>query len=177
MPRFFFHLRGPHKNLVDCEGMMLRDLDAARGEATKAVQDFFQPATGRVETEWEGWRIEVSDQRGRCVYAMAFADATAPRPGPNEPSPERAAPTVVYLDIARAKRELSSLERQMRTLVRRASELVDRTRSQAKSLKELALQTQDLRQESQELLDRSRRQRSLGFMPLPHDRARVELHP
>ena len=161
MPRFFFHLRSPQKNLVDCEGMMLRDLEDARAEATNAVGDFFQPATGRVEAEWEGWRIEVSDQRGRCVYAMAFVDAAAPEPG--FPSPERAAP-VIHLDIARAKRELSSLEKQMRGLVRRASELVGRTRSQARSLSELAQHTQQLRDESRALLARSRQQSSLGFM-------------
>jgi hypothetical protein len=163
MPRFFFHLRSPQKNLVDCEGMMLRHLEEARGEATKAVQDFFQPATGRVQAEWEDWRIEVSDQRGRCVYAMAFADAAAPTRDPIE-SPLEQGPPVIYLDIARARREFSSLEQQMRSLVRRASELVACTHSEARTLKELASQTEELRQASQELLDRSRRQSALGFM-------------
>src|SRR5262245_35055384 len=169
MPRFFFHLRSTQKNLVDCEGMMLADLDAARTEATKAVQNFFQPATGRVQAEWEDWRIEVSDQRGRCMFAMAFADAATPALGLGDARPERVTPVVVHLDIARAKRELSSLEKQMRSLVRRASELVGLARSQAGTLLELGQQTQQLRQASQALLDRSRQQSSLGFMYLPHD--------
>ena len=92
MPRFFFHLRSPQKYLVDCEGMMLRDLEAARAEATKAVEDFLQPATGRVHAEWQDWRIEVSDQRGRCVFAMAFADAAGSATDVAQQLAERVAP-------------------------------------------------------------------------------------
>lgn len=168
MPRFFFHLRSPQKNLVDCEGMLLGEVQAARAEATKTVQDFFQPAIGRVQAEWEDSRIEVSDQRGRCVFALAFADAAAPRQNLME-RPERFAPVVIDLDIARIKRESSSLEKQMCSLVRRASELAGRTRLDAKTLSELCQQTQELRQVSMALLDLSRKQNSLGFMSFADD--------
>jgi hypothetical protein len=168
MPRFFFHLRSPQKNLVDCEGMMLGDVQAARSEATKAVDDFFQPVIGRVQAEWEDWRFEVSDQRGRCVFALAFADAAAPRQDLME-RPELFAPVVIDLDIARIRRELSSLEKQTRGLVRRASELVGRARLDAKTLSELCQQTQELRQVSMALLDLSRKQSSLGFMSFADD--------
>src|SRR3954447_646891 len=169
MPRFFFHLRSPQKNLADCEGMMLRDVDAAREEAGKAVQNFFQPATGCVQAEWENWRIEVSDESGRCLFAMAFADAATPALSREDPLPERGAPVVVHLDIARAKRELSSLEKQMKSLIRRTSELVGCARSQARTLSELGQQTQQLREASKALLDRSRKQSSLGFAYLAGD--------
>jgi hypothetical protein len=170
MPRFFFHLRSPYKSLIDCEGMMLRDVEAARGEATKAVQNFFQPSTGGVQVEWEDWRIEVSDQRGRCVFAMAFADAAPPAPSQGDPLPERGAPVVVHLDIARAKRELSSLEKQMRTLIRRASALVGCTRSQSQNLVDLLKEAQGLRETSRALLDRSRQQSLLDTMSLAKER-------
>src|SRR5919198_5734869 len=142
MPRFFFHLRSPQKSLVDCEGMVLVDAEAARQEAARAVQNFFQPAAGRVHAEWEEWSIDVSDQRGRRLCSVAFADAAEPLPVASvEQVNGHASRSVVYLDIARAKREFSSLEDRMRKLVRRTSTLVERTRSEARHLYELVQQT------------------------------------
>src|SRR5215216_396555 len=100
MPRFFFHLRNTEKSLLDCEGMLLADAEAARQEATLAVQDFFQPAAGRVDPEWEDWSVDVRDQRGRCVCSRPFADAEQPVASPTRAG-EPASPRIVYLDVAR----------------------------------------------------------------------------
>src|SRR5215217_4419617 len=103
MPRFFFHLRNTEKSLLDCEGMLLADAEAARQEATLAVQDFFQRAAGRVDPEWEDWSVDVRDQRGRCVCSRPFADAEQVASAARADGP--ASPRIIYLDITRAKRE------------------------------------------------------------------------
>lgn len=179
MPRFYFNLHSLQKSLIDCEGMILPDVEGACNEARKAVQNFFQPATGRVQNGWEDWRMNVSDQRGRCVFSMAFADAGASAPSPVERRPEPLSPVVVHLDIARAKRQLASVEEEMRTLVRRTSCLVEFTRSQASSLAHLLEDTRELCRTSQALLERSRQQTLLDdIYPVdqPHVGDRARLH-
>jgi hypothetical protein len=158
MPRFFFHLRNAHKSLLDCDGMVLADAQAAQEEAVLAVQDFFQPATGRVSPEWEHWSVDVRDERGRCVFSASFADAAELEVEPPPRASAHKSPSVVYLDIVRAKREFSALENQFRRLRRHTSMLVDRNRYEANALYHLLQVAQEVRLRSRELLERSRRQ-------------------
>lgn len=69
-----------------------------------------------------------------------------------------ASPSVVYLDIVRAKREFSALENQVRRLRRHTSVLVDRNRYEANVLYHLLQAAQEVRLRSRELLERSRSQ-------------------
>jgi hypothetical protein len=159
MPRFFFHLRHARKSLLDCDGMVLADAAAARQEAVLAVQDFFQPATGRVPPDWEDWSVDVRDERGRCVFSAAFADAAElEQVAPPARVDAHASPNVVYLDIVRAKREFSALENQVRRLLRHTSVLVDRNRYEANVLYHLLQAALEVRLRSRELLERSRSQ-------------------
>jgi hypothetical protein len=158
MPRFFFHLRNARKSLLDCDGMMLADAAAARREAVSAVRDFFQPATGRVPPDWEHWSFDVRDERGRCVCSASFADAAELEAASPTLADSSAAPSIVYLDIVRAKREFSALEDRVRRLLRRTSLLVDRNRYEANALYHLLQAAQEVRLRSRELLERSRSQ-------------------
>jgi hypothetical protein len=162
MPRFFFHLRNARRSLLDCDGMVLADAAAARQEAVLAVQDFFQPATGRVPPDWEHWSVDVRDERGRCVFSLPFAGAAGLEPDSPSTNAQRAHPSIVYLDIERAKREFTSLENQTRSLVRRTSMLVDRNRYEAKRLYHLMQAAVEVQQQSQQLLARSRSQTPVG---------------
>jgi len=163
MPRFYFHLRAANKSLMDCEGSVLPDADAARAEALATVRDFFQPATG-VDPDWEGWSMEACDERGRRVFAMAFADA-AKLEALDAPAAvaARATPSIVFLDFERARREFRSTERRTRDLVHRALMLAERNRYEAKGLYGLVKSAQSGRARANELLERSRRQSSLSY--------------
>jgi len=159
MPRFFFHLRAARKTLMDCEGVALPDAAAAREQARLTVRDFFQPALGQVHPDWEGWSMEVVDERGRRVFAMAFADAAEI----DQPlrAPVQAPPKVVSLTRERTKRELAALENQTRDLVRHTSALVAQNRYEAKSLYGLMVEARDARDRARQTLERSRRQNAL----------------
>jgi hypothetical protein len=116
----------PIKPCMTATLMMLADPEAACEEARQTVRDFFQPATGRVAPQWEGWSLEVRDGRGRCILLLPFAAA----PDLHELAPEATQPAasanVVHLEAARVRRELASLKAQMRDILRRTALLVDR---------------------------------------------------
>jgi len=163
MPRFYFHLRAADKSLMDCEGRVLPDVAAAREEALATVRDFFQPAIGHVHPEWEGWSIDACDERGRRVFAVAFADAPQLQALETQTSvAARPAPSIVFLDIERARREFSVTERRTRHLVHRALMLAERNHYEAKNLYLLMKSAERGRTRASELLQRSRRQSSLS---------------
>jgi len=161
MPRYFFHLCSTEKRLQDCEGLKLPGHDAARQEARQVAQDFWQPARGCVAPEWDGWSIEVRDERGRCVFRLPLAEAPL-REQVSAPSGDRqqTESQVVHLDLERAKREFVAIENQSRELVRRVKTLADRNRYEAKNLYSLTQSLQENRRQVQELLARSRDQRA-----------------
>ncbi len=162
MPRYFFHLRNAEKALLDCDGMVLADGETACAEARHTVRDFFQPSSGRVAPEWEGWSLEVRDERGRCILLLPFAAA----PELHELAPEAIHPpapaNVVHLDVARVRRELASLEAQMREVVRRTAALVDRNRYEAKTLYHMIQEAGETRLLAAQIVARSRQQTASG---------------
>jgi hypothetical protein len=161
MPRFYFHLRSAHKTLPDCEGALIADSEGARRQAQLSVRDFLEPTTGRVPAEWEDWRIDICDERGRWVFSIAFSDAAAL--GQCDDIGATAvpvAPRVVYLEVERAKRELAAVEAQIRRAMRRITVLVECTRHQADGLCHIIKDVEETRQASRQLVQRSRAQRS-----------------
>jgi hypothetical protein len=162
MPRYFFHLRSDHKSLLDCHGTGFPGPEAACKEARRTVQDFFQPWTGRVAPEWQGWSLEVCDERGRGIFLMAFADAARLQETAGEPAHRHASSNVVHLDVERIKRELASAERQTCELVRRTKMLVDQNRYEAKNLHHLMDSAAEAQRRARELVARSRQQTASG---------------
>ena len=182
VPRFFFHLRRDHRTLADCEGIVVASADAAHRQALATLRDFVQPSTGRVPLEWEGWLMQIADERGRCLFSIPFAEApelaaaeAAELAAHEQPPPrgERASSRVVYLDIERARREFSSVEGEVRRHIHHTTMLVDRTRSQTESLRAMLQATAEVRQQSLELLTRSRSQSSIGDWCWAHAAAKV----
>jgi hypothetical protein len=162
MPRFFFHLRCAHKTLADCEGIVVANADAAYRQALATLRDFVQPSTGRVPPEWDGWLMQIADERGRCLFSIPFAEAPELAAREQPPRDERPSSRVVYLDIERARREFSSVESEVRRHIHRTAMLVHRTHSETKSLQAMLQAAAEVRQQSQELLTRSRSQPSIG---------------
>jgi hypothetical protein len=166
MQRYFFHLRCGEKSLQDCDGMMLPGPEAACQEAKLTVLDFVQPSTGQVAPDWEGWSIEVRDERGRCTFLAPFAAKSIEvDPDVTEQGPSA---DVISLDFVRAKREFASVEKQNHELVRRASMLADQNRYEAKNLFHLLQTAQEASLRSAEILARSRQQAAWGDWSSPH---------
>ena len=159
MPRYFFHFRSNDKSLLDCQGLRLAGADAARQEAVRTARDFWQSSAGRVAPEWEGWWIEVRDERGRRVCFLPLAEVPSCEHG-EEAKNEPGGPRVVNLDLERAKREFTAVENEARDLFRRTAMLIDRNRYEAKGLYVITRAIEQSRQDTQQLLARSRDQRA-----------------
>ena len=73
MPRFFFHIQD-HALVRDDEGMELPDAEAARAEAMRGIRAMIcdQVLQGRLALHH---RVEIEDDTGAKVAALAFADA------------------------------------------------------------------------------------------------------
>lgn len=78
MPRYFFHVYDDAV-LHDEDGLVLADAEAARKQALAAARAMIcdQVRNGRLALHH---RIEVEDERGEPVLALAFADAVKIEP-------------------------------------------------------------------------------------------------
>jgi hypothetical protein len=161
MPRYYFHVRNPVKRMVDCEGVVLADNEAARAKAELAVQDFFRPSLNAVEPEWADCTLEVRDARGCRVADIAFADAAklAAQRGAL-PDAQLAVAQVVHLDFERARREFAALERRARELLGQTHKLVTQQRDAAQHLSNELQAMQELRKSSLQIVARARAQSS-----------------
>src|SRR5262249_11674450 len=100
-----------------------------------------------------------ADERGRSVFTISFAEAAERAWREQLPKTEEPPSTrVTYLDIERAKRELLSVEHEVRERIHDTSRLVGHTRNQADDMRNLLRSTADIRERSRELLERSRSQ-------------------
>jgi hypothetical protein len=159
MPRYFFHLEGVERSLADRDGMILSGPEAARGEAIRAAQDFFHPALGCVDPTWKGWSIDVRGERGDRIVLVSLAQAGEPQ-RTHAPQAGRPTSSVVYLDAVRVQRELSSIARRTRDLLRRSSALMDNSRYRSNELYYARQELRDSRLQAQKLLRRSQLQSS-----------------
>jgi hypothetical protein len=163
MPRYFFHLCSADQSLPDYQGITLAGSEAACREASRTVQDFCQPSSGRLSPQWEGWSVEVRDERGRAVISMAFADGPKLRQVEAEWFRDAVVlPNVVNLGLERAKRQFASVEHERNEVVRRTRMLTDHTRYETRKLEHLMQTAVKAGEDSVRLVARSRRQRAPG---------------
>ena len=82
MPRYFFHLRGQGKEVIDPSGADLRDPDQAWEAAWAAARDLMQtePEAG---VNWLTCSFEVTDAAGEVVFELLFSEVVTVSPGPN----------------------------------------------------------------------------------------------
>jgi Domain of unknown function (DUF6894) len=157
MPRFFFHLRKRDCELTDPVGVVLSDVTTARAQAIKSVRDFFQPFRGSVDPEWKNWSLAVSDDQGRCVFAMDFAAASAMQPD-DAPATTSAGSQIVRLDLERMRRKLSGLMNHIQELFDRKAVLVDQSRYEIANLRRQLKVSEIVRDQARDVLMRSRQQ-------------------
>jgi hypothetical protein len=74
MPQFYFHIREQGQLIPDEDGMMLRDLEAARQEALKSCLDLVR---NRLHHRVDELRIEIADGGGKVIESVNVRDQVA----------------------------------------------------------------------------------------------------
>ena len=82
MPRYFFHLRGPHQGqyVPDESGHFLPDTASAKLAAAETVRQLLRtnPYMG-----WESWNFDVVDEEGQLALILPFAQRSAVQTKPS----------------------------------------------------------------------------------------------
>ena len=73
VPRFYFHIRDNEKVIVDEEGMVLRDVNAAVREAEASAVDMLADAAGE-EAGIAHQVIEVVNRQGKLLASVSMRD-------------------------------------------------------------------------------------------------------
>lgn len=71
MPRYFFNVMNDVKTR-DFDGIDLPDLDAARGEAQKDIEEILDTHFESIGGDWTKWSIEICDGDGALLLVVPF---------------------------------------------------------------------------------------------------------
>jgi len=71
MPRYFFNVMN-HVKTQDFDGVELPDLDAARGEALKDIDEIKETHFESIGNDWTRWSMEICDSDGALLLVVPF---------------------------------------------------------------------------------------------------------
>ena len=69
MPRYFFHLKVASGTVVDDEGLVLHDIDRARFEILRIVDEILSER-GFEQIQLGGQSLEIADETGETVLSL-----------------------------------------------------------------------------------------------------------
>ena len=72
MPRYFFNVMNDVKT-QDFDGVELADLEAARGEAQKDIDEILESHFASIGSNWTKWSIEICDDDGALLLVVPFS--------------------------------------------------------------------------------------------------------
>ena len=72
-PRFYFHLNNGEDMIRDEDGILVSDADAALIAAMEVIQDF-RAEDAVSAAEWQGWRLEITNEAGRVIESLSLDD-------------------------------------------------------------------------------------------------------
>jgi hypothetical protein len=72
MPRYFFNVMNDIKT-QDFDGVELFDLEAARGEAQKDIEEIKEAHFSSLSRDWSRWSIEICDLNGALLLVVPFS--------------------------------------------------------------------------------------------------------
>jgi hypothetical protein len=76
MPRYLLHVYNSHGAAEDDEGLTADSLSEAREVAIKGIRSLLAAEAANGEINFKG-RIEISDEAGKVLLAVPFAEAVA----------------------------------------------------------------------------------------------------
>jgi hypothetical protein len=71
--RFYFHLNNGEDVIHDEEGVLVLDADAALIAAMAVIQEL-RAEDAMSAAEWQGWRLEITDEVGRVIESLSLDD-------------------------------------------------------------------------------------------------------
>ena len=71
--RFYFHLNNGEDVIRDEEGILVSDADAALIAAMEVIQEL-RAEDAVSATEWQGWRLEITNEAGRIIESFSLDD-------------------------------------------------------------------------------------------------------
>jgi hypothetical protein len=71
--RFYFHLNNGEDVIRDEEGILVSDIDAALIAAMEVIQEL-RAEDAVSAAEWQGWRLEITDEAGRVIESLSLDD-------------------------------------------------------------------------------------------------------
>jgi uncharacterized protein DUF6894 len=78
MPRYFFHLHCPEKDVTDATGAELRDPDQAWEAARETARDLMK-TEAHANMTWLTCHFEVTDEAGEIIFELPFAECVEMR--------------------------------------------------------------------------------------------------
>jgi uncharacterized protein DUF6894 len=72
MPRYFFNVMN-HVKTRDFDGIILPNLEAAKGEAEKDIVDIKESHFNLLSDAWSKWSIEICDHEGVLLLVVPFS--------------------------------------------------------------------------------------------------------
>jgi hypothetical protein len=77
--RFYFHLNNGDDVIRDEDGILVSDVDAALITAMEVIQEL--RAEDEVSAaEWQGWRLEITDEAGQVIESLSLDDPLSTKP-------------------------------------------------------------------------------------------------
>jgi hypothetical protein len=70
---FYFHLNNGEDVIHDEESVLVSNADAALIAAMAVIQEFRAEDTMSA-AEWQGWRLEMTDEAGRVIESLSLDD-------------------------------------------------------------------------------------------------------
>jgi hypothetical protein len=80
--RFYFHLNNGEDVIRDEEGILVSDADAALIAAMEVIQEL-RAQDAALATEWQGWRLEITDEAGRIIESLSLDDPVSTKLRPH----------------------------------------------------------------------------------------------
>jgi hypothetical protein len=72
MPRYYFHFSHGKRTFTDSAGVELAGIAAARAYATAQIRDMRSMLPGGRVEDWSGWKMIVSDAKGKMLLEVNF---------------------------------------------------------------------------------------------------------
>jgi hypothetical protein len=77
--RFYFHLNNGEDVIRDEEGILVSDFDAALIAAMEVIQEL-QAEDSVSAAEWQGWKLEITDEAGQVIESLSLDDPLSTKP-------------------------------------------------------------------------------------------------
>jgi hypothetical protein len=67
--RCYFNLIDGYERILDLDGIEVSNLDQARLQAVKAIEELLEEDDG-ISEDWRSWTLEVTNEDGRVLFSI-----------------------------------------------------------------------------------------------------------